>query len=148
MSIRRRTTTRGDVRYDVRLRDPTGRVYGRTFRTKREAEAFVADEWVDRARATWSDLRAAETPFSAVAGEWLHGGPSKRSGTVATDGSVLDAHLLPAFGPTHIGRISPSPQVTLALYPQITGTGDRNAVRQVGRKLMPSARRWTTRRTI
>jgi len=40
MSIEGRTTAKGERRYEVRLRDPSGREYSRTFRTKREAEAF------------------------------------------------------------------------------------------------------------
>ena len=43
MSIHLPWTTDGARRYDVRLRDPSGRVYTRTFRTRREAEAFEAD---------------------------------------------------------------------------------------------------------
>jgi len=107
MSITRRTTAKGEVRYDARLRDPSGRVYGRTFRTKREAEHFVAAQRSDRARGLWFDVRAAETPFAEVALDWLHGDPGKRPGTVARDGSVVRTHLLPALGSRPIGRISP-----------------------------------------
>ncbi len=107
MSISRRTTSKGEVRYDARLRDPSGRVYGRTFRTKREAEAFVATQRSDRARGLWFDVRAAETPFAEVALDWLHGNPAKRPGTVARDGSVVRIQLLPSLGPVPIGRISP-----------------------------------------
>ena len=43
MSIQARNTTAGK-RYDVRLRDPAGHTYMRTFRTKKEAEEYTADE--------------------------------------------------------------------------------------------------------
>jgi hypothetical protein len=40
VSIETRTTRRGERRYEVRLRGPSGREYSKTFRTKREAEHF------------------------------------------------------------------------------------------------------------
>ena len=43
MSVNRRATSRG-TRYDVRLRGPDGRTYKRTFRSRREAQAFEAHE--------------------------------------------------------------------------------------------------------
>ncbi len=107
MSIVRRTTSSGGVRYDARLRDPTGRVYSRTFRTKREAEAFESAQRTDRNRGTWFDVRAADTRFATVAEEWLHGNPAKRPGSVARDASVVNVHLVPQLGHHAIGRISP-----------------------------------------
>jgi hypothetical protein len=52
------------VRYDVRLRDPSGKPYKRTFRTKREAETFDARERADRSRGAWG-TRERRTPPSA-----------------------------------------------------------------------------------
>ena len=75
MSIRKRQTAKG-VRYDVQLRDTNGRMYQRTFRTKREAEAYEAKERTDRARGTWVDPRGATIPFSEVAAEWLSSTPA------------------------------------------------------------------------
>ena len=49
--------------YDVRLRDPNGKEYSRTFLTKREAQAFESSERTDRNRGTgWIDPRSASTP--------------------------------------------------------------------------------------
>jgi len=90
MSIVRRTTSSGGVRYDARLRDPTGRAYSRTFRTKREAEAFESAQRTDRNRGTWFDVRAADDSprwpkngFTAtrrnVQGRWLAMRPSSTS---------------------------------------------------------------------
>ena len=107
MSIVRRTTTTGDARYDVRLRDPAGRVYNRTFRTKREAEAYETGQRTDRNRGTWFDIRAADTRFAEVAEEWLHGNPAKRTGSIARDASVVNVHLIPVLGRHAIGAISP-----------------------------------------
>ena len=57
MSIEARVLKSGRTVYDVRLRDPHGRLYKRTFRTKREAERFRATELTDRARGAWVDPR-------------------------------------------------------------------------------------------
>jgi hypothetical protein len=54
MSVHVRFTQDGDRRYDVRLRDPSGRGFARTFRTRREAEAFERKELVDQARGCGS----------------------------------------------------------------------------------------------
>lgn len=54
MSIDNRKLKNGKTVYDVRLRDPDGRPYKRTFRTKREAETFAASQRVDRAGAPGS----------------------------------------------------------------------------------------------
>ena len=43
VSIHKRSTNRG-TRYDVRLRDHGGKVHNKTFRTRREAEAFERDQ--------------------------------------------------------------------------------------------------------
>ncbi|HUR17508.1 MAG TPA: hypothetical protein VMZ51_01050 [Acidimicrobiales bacterium] len=64
MSIKARKTTSG-IRYDVRLRDPAGEPYKRTFRTKREAETFQARERADRSRGAWVVLTLARPPRSA-----------------------------------------------------------------------------------
>jgi hypothetical protein len=70
MSIHRRVTKRNGVVYDVRLRTPGGEHYKRTFATKREAEAFAAQERADRRRGTWLDPRSAEITFGEWAATW------------------------------------------------------------------------------
>ena len=57
MSVHRRATSRG-ARYDVRLRSPDGRNYKRTFRSRREADAYEARELADRSRGAWIDPEA------------------------------------------------------------------------------------------
>ena len=105
MSIHKRDTTKG-TRYDVKLRDPHGRMYQRSFRTKREAEAWQANELSDRARGKWVDARGGLTPFSEWASEWLISNPAKRSGSIARDEAVIRVHLKPAFGHRPLGSIT------------------------------------------
>lgn len=108
MSIHLRWTGNGDRRYDVRLRDPSGHTYARTFRTRREAEAFESDERASRRRGAWLDPRQAEEPLRAVAGRWLDSNPAKRPSSRARDESALRTHILPALGDRPIGSLTPS----------------------------------------
>lgn len=106
--IRVRVTSGGERRYDVRLRDPSGRVYTKTFRTRREADLFEATERASRARGTWLDPRRAEQKVSDAAGDWLDSNPAKRPSSVARDQSALRVHILPAIGDRSIGSLTPS----------------------------------------
>ncbi len=108
MSIHSRSTASGDRRYDVRLRTPSGALYSRTFRTRKEAERFEDIERSDRSRGTWIDPRQADTRFADVAAEWLESVPGKKESTISRDISTLNNHLPPTLGPIPIGAISPS----------------------------------------
>ena len=67
-------TTRTGRRYDVRLRDTTGRIYSRTFATTREAETFAAREKADRSRGAWVDPWRG----SVTLAEWSARGMTQR----------------------------------------------------------------------
>ncbi len=107
MSVQLRWTNDGARRYDVRLRDPSGKTYTRTFRTRREAEAFEADERASRRRGNWLDPRRSEEPLRVVAGRWLDSNPAKRPSSRARDDSALRVHILPALGDRPIGSLTP-----------------------------------------
>lgn len=77
MSIIKHETKGGHV-YDVRLRDPSGRVSTRTFRTKKEADRFESTEKADRARGAWSDPRRGSDKVADVVAEWLESNPKKK----------------------------------------------------------------------
>lgn len=104
--IKKRTTKTGS-RYDVRLRAPDGTERSRTFRTRGDARRYEDQERASQARGTWVDPRAATTSFADVAASWIDSNPAKRPGTLDRDRSVLNRHLLKAFGPTHVGTITP-----------------------------------------
>jgi integrase len=108
MSVQLRWTKDGARRYDVRLRDPSGTTYTRTFRTRREAEAFESDERASRRRGNWLDPRRSEESLRAVAGRWLDSNPAKRPSSRARDDSALRVHILPALGDRSIGSLTPS----------------------------------------
>ncbi len=108
MSVHLRWTLGGERRYDVRLRDPVGKTYTRTFRTRREAEAFEVSERASRARGAWLDPRRAEVTLRETATVWLDANPGKRPSSRARDDSALRTHILPMLGNRSIGSLTPS----------------------------------------
>ncbi len=92
--------------YDVRLRDHSGKEYSKTFRTKKEAEAFEIAERAARMRGVWVDPRLAATRVVDVADRWLRANGAKRPGSIARDRSILDNHIIPAIGHKAVGSVS------------------------------------------
>ena len=92
--------------YDVRLRDDSGKEYSKTFRTKKEAEAFEIAERAARMRGVWVDPRLAATRVVDVADRWLRANGAKRPGSIARDRSILDNHIIPALGQKAVGSVS------------------------------------------
>ena len=107
MSIERRQVKKGVV-YDVRLRTPDGRQMSRTFRTRKEAERFEAQQLADLSRAGWVDPRRSAISFGEWAAHWLVRDPSKRPSSLARDESVVRIHLLPALAKRQLVSIAPS----------------------------------------
>jgi len=107
MSIHKRQTTSGP-RYDVKLRRPDGTQYQKSFRTKKEAEAYVARERADQMRGVWLDDRHADITFSDVATRWLLSNANKRDNTLTRDTLILNRHLLPELGHIPIREIVPT----------------------------------------
>ncbi len=108
MSIHRRTTKKGDVRYDVRLRKPDGTPYSTTFRTKREAERFQANETATRQQGTWIDPKAGKITFRDWADEW-HATMmlTWRRSTAQRHRVALDRYWIPALGASQMASIGP-----------------------------------------
>lgn len=97
----------GHLVYDVRLRDPSGRTYSRTFESKKAAQNFEASERADRARGSWVDPTPGREPFSKAADRWLEAGIHKRPSSLDRDRSILSRHLLPALGNRPLESITP-----------------------------------------
>jgi integrase len=96
VSVHRRASTRGN-RYDVRFRTPDGAHRKRTFRTRREADAFEAQQRADMSRGSWLDPRDAERTFDEVARHWLERDVAKRSSTLGREETILRVHILPTL---------------------------------------------------
>ncbi len=95
-------------RYKVRLRDPDGREYSHTFRTRKEAEVYERTQRADLARGQWLDPKAAGMTFGAVAELWSQSNPAKRPSALARDESIVRVHLQPVLGDKRIASITPA----------------------------------------
>jgi len=104
-SIRRPREGRG---WEARYRDPSGRQRSAAFRTKREAERFLARVGADQQRGEWRDPTLAKVRFERVAEEWLKSTTHLRAGTRANVEIRLRRHIFPAFGAEPIGAIQPA----------------------------------------
>jgi integrase len=94
--------------YDVRLRDPSGRQYNRTFETLAEARAFEAAEQADKARGRWVDPRLSHAKFSEAATSWLEASAHKRPLSIERDRAIIARHLLPVLGDRRLASITPT----------------------------------------
>lgn len=106
MIVARETKT--GRRYDVRLRDPSGKVYTRTFRTRRDAETWAARELADRSRGAWVDPRRGNVTLAEWAGEWMVHRSDLRPRTRELYQGLLDHHILPSLGDTRLSALRPS----------------------------------------
>ncbi len=78
----------------------------KTFRTKQEAEDWLASQRHSQLAGTYVDPRKSERPFGDVAAEWQAGWDARLSPTtVRRYASILDNYLIPEFGRVPIGRI-------------------------------------------
>jgi integrase len=121
----------GKTVYDVRLRDPQGKVYNRTFPNRKAAERFEAAERTDRARGTWIDPRFANMTVAELGERWLAANPAKRSGTRARDSSIIRVKINPTLGSRPIGSV-PQPDVQGLVSAWAKTAAPRTVRRQYG----------------
>jgi integrase len=108
VSVERRLTDSGAVRWDVRLRSPNGRQYKRTFRTRKEAERFQATELADRSRGNWIDPAAGRTTLSVWFEEWFATNRSAwRASTASRNEVGIRRHWIPRLGDRELAAITP-----------------------------------------
>ncbi len=79
----------------------------RTFRTRREADAFEARELADRSRGSWIDPRRSAITFSEWTEQWQSSTAVRRPKTTVWYASAIRLHLLPAFGARPLGSLTP-----------------------------------------
>ncbi len=83
-----------------------GRSYKRTFRTKKEAEDFAANERVEQGRGIWIDPRQGKVNLTEYATSWLKSRVNIRIRTRELYEGELRLHILPALGDIEIAAIS------------------------------------------
>lgn len=91
-------------RFRANWRDPTGRQRARTFTTKKEARAYLAQIDVDLSRGSYVDPRAGRVLFRVHAELWLAGRNFEATTTERT-ASIVRAHLLPRWGTWPLAKI-------------------------------------------
>ncbi len=106
MSIHTRRLANGRSLYEVKLRTPQGRQYSKSFRTRREAEAYQAKEKTSQQTGAWVDPRAGELTVEEYARDWMYQRVALRPRTV--DLYLLDHHILPGLGHRQLRAVSPA----------------------------------------
>lgn len=101
----KRTTATGENRYDVRTRIG-GRVVTRTFKRRKDADAYSSTIEADKLRGVVIDPRRARESFKAVATSWIKARTAKRASSVARDQSIIDNHLIDVLGPRPLGAVT------------------------------------------
>jgi len=96
-SIVKRETTQG-VRYDVRYRDPAGKVRTKTFRRSEDARKFSNTTEADKVRGTWLDPDKGRLTFADWWDLWWPTTVNLRPTSRARDESIARTHLAPEFG--------------------------------------------------
>jgi integrase len=105
--VHKRITRAGEARYDVRTR-VAGRVVTRTFRRSRDATAYAATVEADKLRGAVVDPRSGRVTFEDYATSWLAERHDLRPRTRDDYEGLLRVHLVPAFGATALGAITPA----------------------------------------
>ena len=107
MSIHKRTAGKQN-KYDVKLRRPDGSQYQKSFNTKKQAEAYEAQQLVEHNSGTWLDDRYTNITFEQMSNRWLESNNAKRETSRIRDISILTKHLIPVIGNRQIKAIKRS----------------------------------------
>ena len=110
-SVRKLPSGRYQARYRVdgkMVAAPT------TFRTKRDAEAYLSTVRADMERGTWVNPAAGKVTLRAYATRWLEQRPDLRPRTVELYEGELRLHILPVLGDLELAKITPGEGAGLA----------------------------------
>lgn len=104
-ALRRLPSGRWQARY--RADDGQLRTAPATFTHRADAERFLAQMDLDRARGGWVDPDAGAVPLATYVEQWLVERPEPlRPRTVELYRGLLRLHILPTFGRVHLNRIT------------------------------------------
>jgi integrase len=93
--------------YDVRSRIG-GRVVTKTFKRRRDADAYAATTDVNKLRGVVLDPRRARITVQEFADRWLAGRSDLADRTRELYRYLLDKHVIPTLGPLTLADLSPS----------------------------------------
>jgi Phage integrase, N-terminal SAM-like domain len=95
----------GRLRWRVRYRDPAGRERARSFARKVDAERFLRHVEADLVRGQWVDPDHGRTTVEELADRWFATTATLKPKTREDYRSLLDNHVLPAFGDRPVASI-------------------------------------------
>ncbi len=104
-SVRERPSGRWEASY---WHDGVRQLASETFTDKKSAQSWLSGIETDIRRGGWIDPQAGQILFSDFARGWLASRPDLRPRSVIVYQSLLDQHLIPAFGPLPISDVAPS----------------------------------------
>ena len=93
--------------WQARYRDPGGKLRGKTFARKTDAQMFLAGVKTEMRRGEWADPKLGKTTYQAWAERWMRTHAHLRPKTVAGYESLLRSQVLPEFGASNLARIEP-----------------------------------------
>jgi integrase len=105
-SIQKRTRN-SKVSYRVQYRDPAGRMRGKVFDRKADAERFRTENEHAKLRGDWTDPSAAKITLATYASGWLEAQTSDPATRQAVE-LRLRLHVLPALGDYPLAALRPS----------------------------------------
>jgi integrase len=133
---------RGSIRkkpngnFEARYWDTDGRRRGKTFRTRKAASDFLNRVNADVLRGEYIDPKQGQTPFKAVAEQWLAMSRHLKPKTLRGYESIVHHHLLPTFGEKPVAAIKQSS--VRAFLNDMTASGAQpGTVRNAYRALSP-----------
>lgn len=108
-------------KFRANWRDPAGAQKAKTFATKREANAFLAQIESAKNGGIYVSPHAGRVLFAEHAGEWM---TARRTATTTTarDESVMRVHVLAQWGPWPLSRID-----ELSVQTWVTGLASRRS---------------------
>lgn len=139
-SITKTTTSKGERRYVVNYRDPTGKSREKWHRRKVDAERFANGVETDKDRGEYLDPNAGRVLFGTLADRWLAIRVDKAQSTQDRDRSYLSSMILPVFGDRPIRSITPS-EIEAWLSSLDRAPNTRGKALQILRTILDLARR-------
>lgn len=108
-------------KWQANWREPSGKQRSKTFRTKREADTFIAEMETSKSRGSYVSPHAGRALFRDHAQRWIESWNTEIT-TTARDRSIMANHVLPQWGDWPLGKID-----HLALQTWITDLGRRRS---------------------
>lgn len=113
--------------YRANWRDAAGRQKAKTFKTKKEANAFLAATEVGLHTGSYVDPHAGRVKFAEYAARWMSARNTAAT-TAVRDLSYMRTHISPKWGPVPLGKID-----HLAVQQWIADLGNRLAPTSVSK---------------